>query len=90
MKFSEMAILELLKATNDLDLDYGTQKVHSQSKTLLILHHRSVTVHPTVAPPFLASADSVCPRGDDLILRIIGTTEKPSPSSKNPRDLGKG
>ena len=85
MKFSDVAVLELLKATNGLDLDYGTQKVHYQRKTLLITHHGPVTVHPTVAPPFLASADSAHPRGGDLILRIISKAEKPTPSSENPR-----
>ena len=77
--------MELSKATNGLDLDYGTQKIHSQSKTLLIPHHRPVTVHVTVAPPFFASADSAHPRGGDQILRIITTAEKPNPSSENPR-----
>ena len=67
LKFGGVAILKLLKATNDLDFDYMTQKVHSQSKTLLISHHHLVTVHPTVTPPFLPSTDSTRPGGGDLI-----------------------
>ena len=74
LKFGEVAILELLKATNGLDLDYGTEKVHSKSKILLISHHLPVTIHHTVAPPFLASADSARLKWGDLILIIIGTS----------------
>ena len=33
LKFGETAFLKLLKVTNGVDLDYGIQKVHSQSKT---------------------------------------------------------
>ena len=56
--------MELLKVANGLDLNYGTQKVHSESKNLLIPHHCPITVLVIIAPPFSASIDSVRPRGE--------------------------
>ena len=90
LKFGEVAVLELLKVTNGLDLDYGTQKVHSQSKNLLIPHYRPLYCSITVAPPFLYSMDFACPRGRGPTCRIISGGDYFRLSSLNPHPAKRG